>query len=184
MLLGRNMYEGIDPINRSYDEMAKVKEVAERERQESAVASEVTNSILRKFDKIERTIRKDKAAKERNTLAGAFFGKLAASAKDQREDPAEQHVTTVTELKDDILILRERYTEPDGLDAARYCSALNTWRDNILFTVGELKKAADEDRRSGNPEAVPGYEVMIKQYQTNAGILAKEIESVGGIVNK
>ena len=184
MLLGRNKYEGIDPVNRSYDEMAKAKEAAERERQESAVVSEEKmNSILRKFDKIERIIRKDKAAKERNTVAGAFFEKLAAGIN-SHEDPAKQHVTTAEELKVDILVIRKRYTSSDGLDAARYCSALNSWRDNILFTAGELKTAAEEARRSGDPEAVPGYEVMIKQYQTNAGILAKEIKSVGGIVNK
>lgn len=130
-----------------------------------------------------RKQRKKKTGNEAMKKAAAFFEKLAAGIN-SHEDPAKQHVTTAEELKLDILVIRKRYTSSDGLDVARYCSALNIWLDNILFTAGELKTAAEEARRSGDPEAVQAYEVMIKQYQTNAGILAKEIKSVGGTVNK
>ena len=76
------------------------------------------------------------------------------------------------------------YTDDAGeLDRKGYCNTLNSARDSMLFTIDELNKAIEDARRSGSNKAVPGYRTLIEQYQTNAGIIEKEIKANGGKVN-
>ena len=94
-----------------------------------------------------------------------------------------QHVTTETEIKIKIQQYRDLYTKGGKLDTAAYCKALNSWRDNLLFTISELEKAIEDARREGNNAVIPGYETAIEQYKKNAEIIAGEIRQNGGKVN-
>lgn len=94
-----------------------------------------------------------------------------------------QHVTTDTELKARIQSLKNKYIKAGELDKKGYCKALNEYRDNMLFTAGELEKAIQEARKEGNNGVIPGYETAAKQYRSHAGIIAAEIRKNGGTVN-
>ncbi len=79
-----------------------------------------------------------------------------------------QHVTTEAELQQWLQTVKSMHTKDGKLDKAAYCRDLNTVRDNMLSTISELKKAAED------------YESLIKQYESNVGILEKEIRENGG----
>lgn len=117
-------------------------------------------------------------------IAGVFRGVQKATGKNYATDTL-QHATTPEECKQWLKTVKAMFTDADGkLDKKGYCNALNSTRDNMLFTAGELQKAIEDARRSGNDKSIPGYETMINQYQTNAGLLADEIRANGGKVNK
>ena len=116
-------------------------------------------------------------------ISGIFRGVEKATGKNLATDVL-QHATTPQECKAWLQAVKGMYTSPEGtLDKEGYCNALNTVRDDMLFTIGELEKAIEDARREGNEKPVPGYETMITTYQTNAGILADEIQKNGGKVN-
>lgn len=117
-------------------------------------------------------------------IAGTLKGVQKATGKNYAADIL-QHVTTPQECNQWMRTVKAMFTNADGkVDKKGYCNALNTVRDNILFTVSELKKAIDDAQRSRDNKAVPGYETMIEQHLTIAGMLEKEIKSNGGKVNK
>ena len=116
-------------------------------------------------------------------MAGVFRGVEKVTGKNLATDTL-QYATTPEECRQWVKTVKAMFTDREGkLDKKGYCNALNTTRDNMLFTVSELQKAIEDARRSGDAAAVPGYEVMIERNQTNAGILEKEIKSNGGKVN-
>lgn len=116
-------------------------------------------------------------------LAGVFRGVEKVTGKNLAADTL-QHVTTPEECRQWVKTIKAMFTDREGkLDKKGYCNALNTTRDSMLFTVSELQKAIEDARRSRNDAAVPGYEVMIEQYKTNAGILEKEIKKNGGKIH-
>lgn len=116
-------------------------------------------------------------------IAGAFKGMQKATGKNYATDVL-QHVTTPKECEQWIRVVKAMCTDDAGtLDKKGYCNALNSVRDSMLFTIDELNKAIEDARRSGSNKAVPGYRTLIEQYQTNAGIIEKEIKANGGKVN-
>ena len=116
-------------------------------------------------------------------IAGVLKGVEKATGKSLALDTL-QHVTSVEECKYWIQVLKAMYTDVDGnLDKKAYCSALNTVRDSMLFTCGELRQAIKDAIRDGNESMVPGYETLINQYETNAAAIAAEISANGGKVN-
>ena len=116
-------------------------------------------------------------------IAGVFKGMQKATGKNYATDVL-QHVTTPKECEQWIQVLKIMCTDDAGeLDRKGYCNALNSARDSMLFTIDELNKAIEDANRSGNSGAVPGYRKCIEQYQTNAGIIEKEIKANGGKVN-
>ena len=95
-----------------------------------------------------------------------------------------QHVTSEAECKYWVQVLRAMYTDTSGkLDKESYCGALNAARDSMLSTCGELRQAAEDASRYGNENSVPGYKILIEQYETNAAVIAAEIIANGGKVN-
>lgn len=116
-------------------------------------------------------------------IAGLFKGVEKATGKNFATDTI-QHVTTPDECREWLKTVKAMHTDKEGkLDKKGYCNALNNVRDNMLFTIQELKKAIEDARRSGEEKAIPGYETLINQYETNAGIIADEIKANGGKVN-
>lgn len=122
-----------------------------------------------------------KAGKKKtvNSKGKAFINALADSMK----GVTLQYVTTEDELKAWIHRTRLFYTDENGLNKVEYCKALNTMRDNMLFTISELEKDIEDARKEGNEKAIPGYETIIDKYTEHAGIIAQEIQANGGKVN-
>lgn len=116
-------------------------------------------------------------------IAGVLKGAEKATGKSLALDTL-QHVTSVEECKYWIQVLKAMCTDVDGnLDKKAYCSTLNTARDSMLFTCGELRQAIKDAIRDGNESMVPGYETLINQYETNAAAIAAEISANGGKIN-
>ena len=116
-------------------------------------------------------------------IAGVLKGVEKATGKSLALDTL-QHVTSVEECKYWIQVLKGMCTDVDGnLDKKAYCSTLNTARDSMLFTCGELRQAIKDAIRDGNESMVPGYETLINQYETNAAAIAAEISANGGKIN-
>lgn len=116
-------------------------------------------------------------------ISGLFKGAEKATGKDFSLDVI-QHVTDPDECRLLLQRIKATFTKIDGtLDREGYCGALNRSRDNILFTIDELKKAIEDTRREGNEKPIPGYETLIEKYETNAGIIKTEIEKNGGKAN-
>lgn len=115
-------------------------------------------------------------------MASVFQGVEKVIGKNLAMDTL-QHSATPEECKQWIQTIKAMFTDSEGkLDKKGYCNALNIARGNMLFTASELEKAVEDARQSGNTAGVPGYEVLIKRNQINAGLLAKEIKAVGGTV--
>ena len=157
---------------------------------------ERANALKAEIDHIEknaRSIRKKKkttgsrSGRKLTTddmIAGIFRGVEKATGKNYATDTL-QYATTPEECKVWLRTVKAMFTDAGGkLDKKGYCNALNYTRDNMLFTAGELQKAIEDARRSGNDMPIPGYETLINQHQTNAGLLADEIRANGGKVNK
>ena len=115
-------------------------------------------------------------------MAGIFRSVEKATGKNLVMDPL-QHATTPDECRQWLETVKAMFTDREGkLNKKEYCKALNSVRNNLLFTVKELEQAIADANRSGNTETIPGFEVMIERYETNAGILAEEIQKNGGKV--
>lgn len=127
--------------------------------------------------------RKKKKMTPGDIMAGLFQSVEKTTGKDFSLDVI-QHVTNPDECRLLLQRIKATFTKIDGtLDREGYCGALNRSRDNILFTIDELKKAIEDARREGNEKPIPGYEILIEKYETNAGIIKAEIEKNGGKAN-
>ena len=116
-------------------------------------------------------------------LAGIFRGVEKATGKNFATETL-QYSTTPEECKQWLQTVKAMFTDRKGkLNKTEYCNALNYTRDNILFTVCELKNAIETAQKYGNTGAVPGYKVMIERDEANAEMIAKEIEKNGGTVH-
>lgn len=153
------------------------KELAHEKRVESIVKGRSPRgSVAERPKTTKRELTKDMI------IAGALKGIEKATGKNFALDTL-QHVTSKEECKLWVQVLKGMCTKDGKLDKKSYCSALNIVRDNILFTIGELRQAIKDALRDGNQITVPGYETMVKQYETNAAVIAAEINANGGKVN-
>ena len=132
---------------------------------------------------MQRKARQKKTTRTLDLLAATFRGVEKATGKNCAAETI-QHVTTEAECREWIEICRAMFTIDGKLDKEGYCSALNTTRDNILFTARQLTLELNDARRSGNKKAAESYETIINIDQTNAGIIAEEIRQNGGKVNQ
>lgn len=132
---------------------------------------------------MQRKARQKKTIRTLDLLAATFRGIEKVTGKNCAAKTI-QHATTEAECREWIEICRAMFTIDGKLDKEGYCSALNTIRDNTLFTAQQLTLELNDARRSGDKKAAESYETIINIYQTNAEIIADEIRKNGGKVNQ